>query len=226
LPCVEIVKVVSIWRMGTHMQAMSAQFDLFSGQPSQATKPEPIEGLLLIENAIEPDEEAEIAQRIDAAPLAPFRFGQWTGKRLTFSYGSAYDFERGRLTDAPPLPDWLLRLRDHIAPLAGLDPSLAVQALLIRYDPGAGIGWHRDRPQFGEVLGLSLGAPCTLRLRRRTERGFLRHALQLPPRSLYLLSGGARWEWEHSIAPIGETRWSVTFRTLREPRQHGPDRRS
>jgi alkylated DNA repair dioxygenase AlkB len=86
--------------------------------------------------------------------------------------------------------------------------------LLIRYDPGAGIGWHRDRPQFGKVFGLSLGAPAKLRLRRRTPGGFERRAAVLEPRSAYLLDGEVRREWEHSIAPVAQTRRSITFRTL------------
>jgi len=86
---------------------------------------------------------------------------------------------------------------------------------VIRYDPGAGIGWHRDRPQYGEVIGLSLGNPATLRLRRRTGEGFERRNLELAPRSLYLLSGEVRAEWQHSIAPLDVTRRSITFRTLR-----------
>jgi alkylated DNA repair dioxygenase AlkB len=86
--------------------------------------------------------------------------------------------------------------------------------LLTRYDPGAGIGWHRDRPVFDHVVGVSLGAPAVLRLRRRTESGFERRALPLPPRSAYHLTGEARYGWEHSIAPIAATRWSVTFRSL------------
>ena len=107
-------------------------------------------------------------------------------------------------------------MRDKLAPLAELDPQTLQAALLIRYDPGAGIGWHRDRPQYGEVLGLSLGAPCMLRLRRRSATGFERRNLRLPPRSLYRLSGEVRWEWEHSIMPLEQTRRSITFRTLRE----------
>jgi alkylated DNA repair protein (DNA oxidative demethylase) len=113
------------------------------------------------------------------------------------------------------LPDWLVALRRRLAPLVGLDAAGLQAALLIRYDPGAGIGWHRDRPQYGEVLGLSLGADCTMRLRRRTKSDFERRALPLPARSLYRLSGEVRWEWEHSIAPLDETRWSVTLRTVR-----------
>ncbi|HYD25397.1 MAG TPA: alpha-ketoglutarate-dependent dioxygenase AlkB [Croceibacterium sp.] len=174
-----------------------------------------VPGLVQVLEAVTPTDEAALTARIDAAPLAPFQFGQWEGKRLTTHYGRAYDFARHRLDEAPPMPPWLAALRDRLAPLAGMDPAALTAALLIRYDPGAGIGWHRDRPQYGEVLGLSLGAPCTLRLRRRTATGFERRHLDLPPRSLYRLSGEVRWEWEHSIVPLADTRRSVTFRTLR-----------
>ena len=174
-----------------------------------------VPGLRLVPEAVTPAEETDLAVRIDRAPLEPFEFGQWRGKRLTTHYGSAYDFTRGRLGEAPPLPDWLVALRERLAPLAGMDPAVLEAALLIRYDPGAGIGWHRDRPQYDEVLGLSLGAPCVLRLRRRTAAGFERRRLALPPRSLYRLSGEVRRDWEHSIAPMEETRRSITFRSLR-----------
>jgi alkylated DNA repair dioxygenase AlkB len=192
---------------------MAEQFDLFAGAPL-ASAGLSVEGLALITEAVSPQEEDELAAWIDAAPLEPFRFGQWTGRRLTCAYGSGYDFTRGRLAEAPPLPDWLLELRNRLGPLAGIEPAALGQALLIRYDPGAGIGWHRDRPHYGEVLGLSLSAECTLRLRRRTEEGFERESLHLPRRALYRLAGEARWEWEHSIAPLAETRRSITLRTL------------
>lgn len=174
-----------------------------------------VPGLLLVEEAISLDQERAIAARIDEAPLKPFQFGQWEGKRLTMNYGSGYDYQRGALADAPPLPEWLVELRDRLAPLVGVDPAEAQQALLIRYDPGAGIGWHRDRPQYDKVIGLSLSALAKLRLRRRTADGFERRTVDLPRRSLYLLAGEVRQEWEHSIAPMDVTRRSVTFRTLR-----------
>lgn len=192
---------------------MGAQFDLFCD--SSAAGISVVPGLALVEEAVSPAQEAQLCRRIDAAPLAPFKFGQWTGKRLTCSYGSAYDFERSRLTPAPALPDWLTDLREKLVALAQRDAANFVQALVIRYDSGAGIGWHRDRPQFGEVLGLSLGAPCVLRLRRRTGGGFERRKIDLPPRSLYRLTGEVREQWEHSIAPMEQRRWSVTFRSLR-----------
>ena len=187
---------------------MVKQCELFASPPV-------VPGLVLVEDAVSEADEAAIAAAIDGAPLAPFQFGQWQGKRLTANYGSAYDYQRGRPTEAPPLPDWLVALRARLAPLVGHAAEDFVQGLLIRYDPGAGIGWHRDRPQYGDVLGLSLSAPATLRLRRRTGSGFERRSVELPRRSLYLLSGEAREGWEHSIAPMEVTRRSITFRTLR-----------
>ena len=175
-----------------------------------------VPGLTFVADAVTRADERALVAQIDAAPLEPFKFGQWRGKRLTTHYGSAYDFSRGRLDEAPPLPGWLLELRDKLAPLVGLEPRELLAALLIRYDPGAGIGWHRDRPQYGEVLGLSLGADCTMRLRRRTETGFERRNVPLPARSLYRLSGEVRWDWEHSIVPMDQTRWSITYRSLRQ----------
>lgn len=186
---------------------MNYQGELFAPTPV-------VPGLALAEEAVTAADEAGLAARLDAAPLAPFQFGQWEGKRLTASYGSAYDFARGRVAEAPGIPDWLLDLRGRLAPLVGKRPEDFVQALLIHYDPGAGIGWHRDRPQYGEVIGLSLTAPAALRLRRRTGDGFERRTFELAPRSLYLLSGEARREWEHSIAPMNVTRRSITFRTM------------
>ena len=175
-----------------------------------------IPGLSLWPGVVDEEQAGDFAALIDAAPLAPFRFGRWEGKRLTASYGSGYDYQRGALTQAPPLPPWLRTIADRLAALAGLDPAHIAQALLIRYDAGAGIGWHRDRPQYADILGLSLDTPCTLRLRRRLpDQSFERGAIPLPPRSLYRLSGAVRWHWHHSIAPLPHTRRSITLRTLR-----------
>jgi len=88
--------------------------------------------------------------------------------------------------------------------------------LLIRYDPGAGIGWHKDRPVFEHVVGVPLGNAATLRLCQRTNGGFSRAKAELAPRSIYHLAGEVRHQWEHSIAPMKVPRWSITFRSLRD----------
>jgi len=146
--------------------------------------------------------------------LAPFRFHGWTGNRRTQSFGWRYDFDDASFTATEPIPEWLAPLRNKAAELAGVGPEDIAHALLARYDPGAGIGWHKDRSVFDRVVGVSLNSPATLRFRQRTPEGFRRFSLPVEPRSAYLLSGGARHEWEHSIVPGETLRFSITFRTM------------
>jgi alkylated DNA repair dioxygenase AlkB len=190
------------------MNPIAVQPDLFD-EPGLA-------GLSQAGAILGPNEEQTLIASIDAAPLSPFRFHGWLGKRLTASYGWCYDFDDASFAPAEAIPSWLLPLRARAAAFAGLRPDELVQALLIRYDPGAGIGWHRDRPVFEHVLGISLGAPATMRFRRRRLGGFDRTSAILTPRSIYHLTGEARHEWEHSIPAVAVTRWSVTFRSLSE----------
>lgn len=188
----------------SHIGCVTA--DLFDtpAVPGLGTRPE----------FLTPAEERALIAAIDAVELAPFRFQQWTGKRLTHSFGWQYDFQSGELGRGEPMPDWLVAIRDHAAAAAGLAPDALVQALLLRYDPGAGIGWHRDRPIYDQVVGISLGAPATMRFRRRDGERWRRVNEPLEPRALYHLSGEVRHDWEHSIAPMEETRWSITFRSF------------
>jgi len=194
---------------------MNAMPDLFGDRLDKET-PAPLSGLTAASDWIDAETEAWLIAAIDRTALSPFKFQGWLGKRLTSSFGFHYDFERGQFGATDPLPDWLAPIKARAAAFAGLDDALLVQALLIRYDPGAGIGWHRDRPVFEHVVGISLGAPATLRLRRRTAKGFDRATAPLAPRSIYHLSGEARHDWEHSIAEMAETRWSITFRSFSE----------
>ncbi|HWJ38846.1 MAG TPA: alpha-ketoglutarate-dependent dioxygenase AlkB [Sphingomicrobium sp.] len=153
-------------------------------------------------------------RRLEGMDLAPFRFQGWLGNRRTESYGWRYDFDDASFTPAPPIPQWLEPAREAAAVLAGARPTDFVHALVARYDPGAGIGWHRDRDVFENVVGISLGTPAKLRFRQRVATGFRRARLEVLPRSAYMLAGEARWEWEHSIAPGDFLRFSITFRTL------------
>jgi DNA oxidative demethylase len=194
---------------------------LIATQPDLFAEPA-LPGLSQVGAIVAPEEEQALIASINASPLSPFRFHQWLGKRLTATYGWSYDFDDGSFTPAKAIPDWLLPLRAKAAQFAGLPPDELAQTLLIRYDPGAGIGWHRDRPVFEHVLGISLGAPATMRFRHRRRGGFDRAAVFLAPRSIYHLTGEARHQWEHSIAPMDATRWSITFRSLsQEGRQQG-----
>lgn len=160
------------------------------------------------------EDELRLLQHLAELDLAPFRFHGWIGNRKTQSFGWRYDFEDASFSPDVPIPDWLCPLREQAAAFAGVPSDAFAHVLLARYDPGAGIGWHRDRDVFDQVLGISLNTPATLRFRQRRNGGFRRANIEVEPRSAYLLSGEARWDWEHRIAPGDDLRFSITFRTL------------
>lgn len=147
--------------------------------------------------------------------FAPFDFRGFKGNRRTVSFGSRYDFTHGRVGPAHAIPEELLALRSAAAEFAAIPDGDLVQALVTEYAPGAGIGWHRDRPEYGKVVGLSFGASCSLRFRRPDPGGWRRLSHTLHPGSAYLLDGSARDDWQHSIVPGDALRYSVTFRTMR-----------
>ncbi len=173
-----------------------------------------IAGLSYREELVDPGEEEELIDAIQRLELTPFRFQGWTGKRLTRSFGWSYDFDERTFQPADPIPGFLEPLLERAASFSGVPRGDFAHALVTRYDPGAGIGWHRDRPQFGKVVGISLRSPAMLRFRKRVAGRFHRAQLELAPRSAYLLSGEVREEWEHGIAAHEAPRFSVTFRTL------------
>lgn len=165
---------------------------------------------------ISASEELALIARIDGLDLSPFRFHGWLGNRKTMSFGWRYDFDDASFKPTEPIPDWLEPLRDRAAGFADVTPAEIHHALIARYDPGAGIGWHKDRDVFEEVVGISLNTPATLRFRQRTDAGFKRASLDVEQRSAYLLSDEVRREWEHRITPGEQLRFSITFRTLSE----------
>jgi alkylated DNA repair protein (DNA oxidative demethylase) len=172
-------------------------------------------GLGFRHDFVSSSEEAALLSAAEQLTFKPFEFHGWTGNRETVSFGWRYDFNQARVERAEPIPGFLLTLRERAAAFAGIEPGAFEQALVIRYDVGAGIGWHRDRPVFDTVFGLSLLSRCVLRFRRRRPGGFDRFSLDAPPRSAYLLTGEIRHDWEHSIAPVQLKRYSITFRSKR-----------
>ena len=140
-------------------------------------------------------------------------------KRTARHFGLDYDYERrGVVVDAEPIPDWLLEVCAAAAELAGLASDELVEALVQRYPEGAQIGWHRDAPKFGIVVGVSLLSPARMRFRREAGGERRAYELELEPRSGYVLAGPARTAWQHHVPPAKRLRYSITFRTLRKLR--------
>lgn len=195
---------------GARLCQTAMQADLFAPQPPS----HPPAGLSYQPNLISLAEEAALTGHFATLPFKPFEFHGHTGHRQVVSFGWRYDFGRRSLDRTTPIPDFLQPLRGKVAAFAGHPPEAFEQALVTLYEPGAAIGWHRDRPEFGQVAGVSLLTPCRFRFRRKAAKGWERRAFEAAPRSAYLLSGPSRTEWEHSIPPLEARRYSVTFRTL------------
>ena len=172
------------------------------------------EGFAYRDEAITPDEERALAEQFARLPLAPFAFHGFLGRRRVVSYGWRYDYAGRALRPSDEIPGLLLPLRERAAEIAGVAAQSLQQVLVTEYAPGAAIGWHRDKPMFEDVVAISFLAPCTLRLRRRRDEGWDRHSIELRPRSAYLLRGPSRRDWEHSIPPVGQLRFSLTFRNF------------
>ena len=172
------------------------------------------EGFAYREEAITPDEERALAEQFARLPLTPFAFHGFVGRRRIVSYGWRYDYAGRTLRPSDEIPDLLMPLRERAAAIAGVAAQSLQQVLVTEYAAGAAIGWHRDKPMFEDVVAFSFLAPCTLRLRRRHGAGWDRRSIELMPRSAYLLRGASRRDWEHSIPPVDQLRFSVTFRNF------------
>lgn len=198
-----------IGRMPTspRTSGLTEQLALFAQE-----KPSP-EGLRYIPEFITSALERELIEQVSALPLQPFQFGAFEGKRRVASFGFRYDYTLQRLQPAEPIPDWLRPLIAEVEAHDGPSTQIA-QVLCTEYDIGVGIGWHRDKPHFDRIFGLSLRSPCKFRFRRAAGDKWQRYTLDAAPCSLYMMSGESRRVWEHSIPAVEATRFSITFRTM------------
>ena len=173
------------------------------------------EGFKYQPEIISREHEQTLLDHLRQLPLKEFQFHGYVGKRRTISFGWHYDFAHEKLERDAAIPSFLLPLRTVAAEFAEMKPDELQQALVIEYGAGAAIGWHRDKPVFGDVIGVSLLSPCRFRFRRRAGKQWERASLTAEPRSAYLLRGPSRTEWEHSIPAVETPRYSITFRSLK-----------
>jgi alkylated DNA repair dioxygenase AlkB len=175
-------------------------------------------GLIYRADFLEHDEEQALLEHIRALPLREAQYRQYTARRRTVNYGFSYDFQHLEAHAAPPIPGFLAPLRARAAQWAGVASEDFVQALVTEYTPGTPLGWHRDVPNFELIVGISLAGTARIRFRPypwKPERRKDVFALELEPRSAYILRDEARWGWQHSVPPTKELRYSITFRTAR-----------
>ena len=172
-------------------------------------------GFRYIPSLLSEDQEQELLERVEGLQFDEVHMHGQVARRAVRHFGVQYAFESAAITPGPPIPDWLADVRDRAAQLLDVPQAALAEVLATYYPPGATIGWHRDAPVFGDVVGVSLGSLCEMRFQR--GQGEERRVFQqlLEPRSAYVLSGPARNRWQHSIPQVVTDRYSVTFRTLR-----------
>jgi alkylated DNA repair protein (DNA oxidative demethylase) len=176
-------------------------------------------GLTFEPELLSMDEERALLVEVERLDFHDIVLHGVTARRTARHFGVAYDYERRAHVEAAlALPAWLEPLRARCALLGGVGAEGLVETLVQRYPEGATIGWHRDAPSFGLVVGVSLASTARLRFRRGSKGNWTTWEITLPPRSAYVLDGDARWRWQHSIRATGELRYSVTFRTLNRSR--------
>src|SRR5215217_4006364 len=173
------------------------------------------QGLVYRPELVSPDEEAALLRELERLRFDPIVLHGQAARRTARHYGLGYDYESRTPEPGEPIPDWLEPVRGRAAELAGEPPEVLVEALVQHYPPGSTIGWHRDAPAFGTVIGVSLAGSCRLRFQRGRDERRRVWEVVLEPRSGYVLAGEARRSWQHSIPPTKELRYSITFRTLR-----------
>ena len=161
------------------------------------------------------DEEANLLREFAALPFREATFQQYTARRRVVRYGEAYDPDTDDFANGGALPPWLAEIRAKVAAWRGIAEHDFVHALITEYRPGTPIGWHRDKPRYGMVVGLSLASACRMRFRpydnQHDRKAVI--ALTLAPRSAYVMQDDIRWRWQHSIPPAKALRYSMTFRT-------------
>jgi alkylated DNA repair dioxygenase AlkB len=171
-------------------------------------------GLAHREEFIDREEEEALISDIGKLDLREAKYKEFTARRRVASFGSGFDYDANELVPAPALAPFLLALRGKVADWAGVAPEAFGYALVSEYRPGTPLGWHRDVPQFEKVAGISLGSACRMRFRPYPpKKGDRVLALELAPRSAYILQDDVRWKWQHSVAPTPGLRYSITFRT-------------
>ena len=189
-----------------------AQGDLFAGTLAHAPA-----GLSYVADFLSVQEETHLLTLISGLPFEEAQYKQWQARRRIVSFGGQYDFTRLQLREAPPIPEFLQPLRERLAHFAKVSPQSIRHAMVAEYQPATPLGWHRDVPDFEVIMGVSLLGHARMRFRRWPPKKGVRAslAIELLPRSAYVLRDEVRWQWQHAVSPTRELRYSITFRTGR-----------
>ncbi len=174
-------------------------------------------GFVYAPNFLTIDEEETLLDVILRIPLHTFLFHGYEAKRKVASFGYDYSFDQRSISKGREIPSEFQWLIKKVNDFSRGNKNFA-ELLITEYPVGSVINWHRDAPPFETIAGISLLSDCVFRFRpydktRRGRKSII--SVETKRRSLYILSGESRSEWEHSILPVAATRYSITLRTLK-----------
>jgi alkylated DNA repair dioxygenase AlkB len=208
------------WRLESGSQRIDCRMGQLEFFRNKSDLPD---GLSYAAEFISRGEEGQLMAAIRDLHFGEIKMHGVVAKRRATHFGRSYEYESASVGAAPPVPEFLLPVRERIADFAKCNPAEFAEVLITEYPAGAGIGWHRDAPAFDFIVGISLLSECTMKFRPwPPTRAPLRQksiSLLLEPRSLYVLRGPVRTHWQHHIPPTKSLRYSITFRTLRGTRE-------
>lgn len=164
-------------------------------------------------------EEEQLLQQVYKTDLHTFLFQGYEARRKVASFGYDWSFEKRTLSKGKQIPGAFDGLIEKVAAHLQLNSQEISELLVTEYPAGAVINWHRDAPPFHTIIGISLLSDCVFKLRpyNKAKQG-RKSIISLPVQrcSLYVMKEAARTDWEHSIAPVPQTRYSITLRTLKQ----------
>ena len=181
-------------------------------------EPQLPEGFRYIPGVLTEQEEEELYAEILKTEVHAFNFQDYTAKRKVASFGHDWSFEKKQLSKGKDIPESFVPLIEKVSGFLSITPNAFAELLVTEYPVGSVINWHRDAPPFDLIAGISLRSDCTFRLRPQDKSKQNRKSIISFPvkrRSLYVMEGPARTEWQHSISPVKEVRYSITLRTLK-----------
>lgn len=176
------------------------------------------EGFKYFPDFINEKEEQELIKEITNIELHTFIFQGFEAKRKVASFGYDYNFETRGLHKGKPIPSGFGGIIEKVSKILEIEQNEIAELLLTEYPIGSVINWHRDAPPFDIIAGISLKSDCNFRFRPhdKTKQGRSSiFSLPVKRRSLYIIQGTARTDWQHSIAAVKDVRYSLTLRTLK-----------
>ena len=175
-------------------------------------------GFLYDPDFISQKEEAALLEIIEGIEVHPFQVQGYEARRKVASFGYDWSFEKQQLSKGKEIPKAFDPLIEKLAARLALPKDHFAELLVTEYPVGAVINWHRDAPPFDLIAGISLLGDCVFRLRpyeKQTQGRRPIISLPVQRRSLYVMQGTARTDWQHSTQPVKEVRYSITLRSLR-----------